>query len=263
MSISNLGLSLCMTLALVLGCTSNVYELKENPMSRNEEGLDDNYSGKPRTSWSTSGKLEAFRSNKRVSLQAQFAEDDVYTVSYSMVAPTPRNATVKAVALISWSIAGNSFTRKVSIGSGGSISAPASAVSVIATDDSGENQAFAALPYDVSLFVAKGVRADRSVPPTLTAGVQPVLANNFINVPVPQGVGVVSVNILVANDTSVPIPDQAIKVFFMDSTANEVLGSYDPRQIEWAPLPPSCDRVVLQNATGIAQDALVTFGIDG
>jgi hypothetical protein len=217
--------------------------------------------------WSISGTLTAGDFDKSVSLQALFAEPGDYTVQLSGIFP-PANVLVpiQPEAEIIWSVAGNSISRKVSVGSGISISGNAEAVRVVVKD---VTNLFGGplTDYEVSITICKGTRAAIPIPPTLlvplAAGFGGLNPGAAVDIPIPQGVGITSVHVSIAQRIGVPIPEQAIQVLQRGAGGIGTLQAYDPRAIGWCPMAPAAVTLRIKNWTAGIVDFAVTFGIDG
>lgn len=224
--------------------------------------------------WSASGTLTATDPNKRVSLQQQFPEAGPYTVSFARTGgDLSLSPVAEAEALISWSVAGNTITRRVDVVSGMSVQGVASGVIVSVRDKSTSG---AASNYQVSITVAPGTRASNQIQPYLKAGTvqtnpAQVAAAGLFDFNIPQDAGVSSVLVLVATPhpgaaAAPPIPEQACQVIHHALGIVPTLAQYDPRSQGWVPLAPGAVviRVLNDNAIGQADQIFtVFFGIDG
>ena len=245
-------------------------------MTRSDEGLDD--VNEPVYGWSNGGDLIVKASTdwandaSRVGLAANFSEPGVYTVNISATVPNNggiAGITVRTLALVEWSVGGNTVSRLVSVGQSTSISAPAQGVKVSVYDDSSP---FALTPgqpavkYQVSISVTKGTRVAGSRP--LLAAKQtftelfPIPAVQ-LSYPVPAGVGVIGVVVLLASSTRpwAVIPDNMIQL--QQTSRGNGVGSCDPRQFEYVPLDPSTTDVYLYNSGTFSVFATLYFVIDG
>lgn len=212
-----------------------------------------------------------------VGLQAEFPESGPYTISFNLRIPpgTSNLAPFRAEALVTWSVAGNSVSRRVSVGNGISISCVAEAVSVVVKDTT--DPLFASrpflvvdsIPYTVVINVARGTRPAYNQPPTLNpfpsvdgmSAMQLLAAGATLNVPVPQDAGIISVHVAVCKTTVfTPIQDQQVLV---TQTGNQVEKRYDPRATDWEPVNPDITVIGITNHSANEIGVSAVFGIDG
>jgi len=202
-------------------------------------------------------------------LQVDFSQGpgaSSYTVQFNLLNNAPG---VQAVALITWTVAGNFVTRRVTVGNGVSVTGTGQAVQVRVIDNS--LVASAGSKYNVSILVAPGVRGSSAEPPTLVVSdpivgyaipVAPGASHDF---PVPLDAGVTQVYITVQGALD------AGGVTLGTSEAQERGGglpfkSWDPGQtFFWVPVAPGTDTIrVTTGATAVSTYAFTcTLGIDG
>ncbi len=225
--------------------------------------------------WSASGVLKTGNTDRIVPLQCQFPEPGTYTASFARengdlsLAPCP-----ECEALISWSVAGQTITRRVDVISGMSVQGTAEAVTITIRDKS--TTGVFDVDYRVTVTVAPGTRAPNQLQPFLKAGIlntnpATVAPAAFFDFDVPQDAGVNSVLVLVASPhpgaaAAPPIPEQAAQVIHFALGIVPTLLQYDPRSQGWVPLAPgtAAVRVLNDNALGQANQIFtVFFGIDG
>jgi hypothetical protein len=247
-------LLLFMLLAL-FGCTIST-EDEESTMNRPIEGGNVQGGG-----WSQSGKLITNNREQKVTLQAQFPKSDVYTVQFGIGRVPVFSA--RTVAEITWSVAGNRVTRRMTPNSGGSISGRAEAVEVKLID---VTDAFnAGQEYDASILVSPGVRASTANPPTLIDPFDGVIVApaSTQSVPIPQGVGVVSALVVQKVALGAPIPAGEISVEQFDGVTSLLI--YDARDYTgFVPIVASADSLVLGNFNAVtAVRFSIIWGIDG
>lgn len=238
--------------------------MTQEELYRGEVGFDKGGPGvATRTSWSVGGTLIS-QTDNTFGVQATFGSDEVYTIMFAVVIPTARLAPINAVADIVWSTSGNSISRRVTIGNGTSISAPASAVSITVRDVSANPaNPVEHIPYTVTVVVSKGVRAAKNTPPTLESGYSNALAAAVVVIPIPQGIGIISANVQVSNSPAAVIPDQGVLVQQFDAVSGAFLGGCDPRSFDWIPVSGSANQLTITNNTLVHQFYYVTWGIDG
>jgi hypothetical protein len=228
---------------------------------------------KPQFGWGTSKTLITYSTSSTGSLQCDFEEADVYTVAFEIDFPTnpaPQNP-VNCVADVLWTTGGNTVKRRISVANGAAISGCAESVRVIVSDATTEyvpESAGTALPYHVNISVARGVRADTEEPATLvqfppkaTGAIFQVTAGGSITVPIPQDVGLISVNVAVSPNPPGPIADGDVVVQQLNT--GTVYRQYDPRTFEWAPVLPGMDAIRIVNANANVVVASIVWGIDG
>lgn len=227
--------------------------------------------------WSQFGQVQAGDTNNtsQVGCQATFDEAGAYTLSFSIVPPIVAGIVqnVRADALISWSVAGNTVNRRITIGNGASISGVAEAVSVKIIDTS--DPAFfggSALMYTVGVTIAPGTRAAYNQPPTLLPS--PSVVGNGAQIQVftgavslltvPQNAGIISVHVSVGSSLHEIIPDNSISVVQI-ATGAVLRKTYDPRATDWEPVDAGIIQLSLQNNMAGAGSVFfsVAFGVDG
>ncbi len=238
-----------------------------------------------RKGWSTGGQMIACNDDKNVALQATFSEPGAYTVSFNIVVP-PLPATnvyagaesvVRADAIVTWSVDGNSVTRRVSIGDGVEISGIASAVSVSVYDVTDRTipslstePIGAGIPYNVTILVAPGTRPSQNQPavldpfPKLPCNVVILdpggSPTDFVLVPVPSDAGVISVHVAVCAAVFAVVPDSSIQVQHNGFVVQKI---YDPRATDWEPVTPGTTQVVVTNLNAFQVYVQLVFGVDG
>ena len=223
--------------------------------------------------WSRSGKLISGVFDSIIDLQANLQESDTYTVQFDV---TPPNTIVtRTVALIQFTVEGNTVFRMVDVTPGTSISGRGQRIKVQAACVSLNNPG---TPYDLSIGVSKGVRAGFQTPPTLLALAQQVLtpsASQAIGVPgtpagaveaiwpgnPPAGVNSVLIGALPASGTLTNPAE--VQVTFTDGGSN-VLFSYDPLvQDGFVPIPAGTIEVNIINVDTRSVAISAIWGIEG
>jgi len=148
-------------------------------------------------------------------LNAQFAEPDCYTLSFSLqlisplpaiqpsgttivggkvvpVAPVPQPVVtastegVRCLAIISWSVEGATVKRVIDVGNGVSISMVAQAVSVQLQDVTYSIAGNTGIQYSVTGTVSQGTRPATALPPVLYSGIYDV-PNGPAGISIPFG----------------------------------------------------------------------------
>ncbi|MGO9835531.1 MAG: hypothetical protein ACLP1X_15090 [Polyangiaceae bacterium] len=151
--------------------------------------------------WSSSGTLVTGSGNQPVTMQADFPEADVYTIEFAVDPPT--GGVYRAVAQISWTVEGNTISRKLDVANGVAISAPAQAVRVQVNDFTAGSAPSPPQQYGVTISATRGTRPVTGQPPTylvfpvqveiLASGGAPPYKSDFF--PIEQGAGVISVSV--------------------------------------------------------------------
>jgi len=222
--------------------------------------------------WSAMGTLKTYNDDREVSLQQQFDKVDTYTVTFQRTLG-PSNADFAAgpecEALISFTVAGNTITRRVDVINGMSIQGIAGSILVVCKDKTSTG---AVGEYNVTITVAPGTRAPNQIQPFLKAGFRAgnpatVLPASSFDFDVPIDAGVNSVLVLVARPivagAASPIPEQACQVLHIAPGAIPVLAQYDPRSQSWVPLAPGAKTIRVYNADTDDVIFTVYYGIDG
>lgn len=237
--------------------------------------------------WSTSGKITANVGGSslpqgQVSLQANFAEDaDAYTIAFAT-----QNAVgngVQARALLIISVEGSSVSRLVDVDAGASVTIVGQAINAIVYDVSPDFAEIGTQTYDVFIQCSKGTRGTYSNPPRLTS-INPAngiptydipgagsLAIKDISTPasalggIPvgpgaQSAGIVAVNVAISGFPNV-VPDDSVQVQMINNA--NVIMAYDPRDMQWAPIPPGTQYLEIGNHNAFGVVATITFGVDG
>jgi hypothetical protein len=222
------------------------------------------------TGWSAAGNLIPGE-GKEISLQQTFGKAETYVVQLSLERPNPQSPAVtvpRAEALISFSVAGNTTTRRISLNSGVSIAGNCESIVVRVIDVS----AAAVFPdvidetYRVRILVSKGSRASIGQPPTLIEGSNQtsLAAGASVSFVMRQDAGIVSCHVDVASTAGGTIPDNGVQVEQMtDTAATFILKQYDPRADTWVPMAPGCGVIRITNRTAALMRVRLTYGIDG
>lgn len=235
--------------------------------------------GRRRTGWAQSGQLITANTNQFVSLQADFQESDTYLIE---IGANPPLGGAMTEAIITWTVAGNQVSRRVTVGSGVSIAGAGEAVrvQVVDTTDVVHYLFGPGVPYPVTISVARGVRATTMVPPTLVPGATGFAANDrgpgyyfvppgtVLTIPIPAGVGVVSAFVTALDVTGAStVGQQNAQAFFQNTFAGVFEMAFPVNLGTWVPVPPGAGSLNLSNLNaapgGHGLSFGVAFGIDG
>jgi hypothetical protein len=244
-----------LALVTLLGC-------QEPFLGDGEDDMTKRYS-----SWSASGTLRTLNTDDVVTLQADFEESGPYTLQFSVNAenvPTD----VNPIAYIDWKVEGNWVHREITLISGTSISGTAEAVRVqIRDNDPGGIPGPTGIEYQVSVQVAKGTRPNIQQPAIYANQVNKNVAAAVMGVPgstdipVPQGIGVVSVFMSVGEANGVVITPQKVTATCIGSFGRTM--QFDPTIPFWYPLPVTTSIIRVTNWNAFLVYTTVTYGIDG
>jgi hypothetical protein len=223
--------------------------------------------------WSKSGTLKtdgpgvgAQPSGNRVQAQAtEFGEAEQFTVQFfvSRANLTGTNVNQRAKATITWSVAGNSVQRVISLYDGASISGVGEAVRVVVEDDSFRNGPATpndVKPYQVSFQFAPGTRPSQQQPPYLFIFHPTGFVNvSNISIPIPENIGAISTNVFISG---IPGITATVSMEGNNAGATWDMSNNDENQ-RWRPIPPGCVTLnVALSAPGRPAIALM-IGIDG
>jgi len=265
---------LILGLLFIIGCTYHT----TNEIQKEEEEGDTGIMSTPGKSvsggWSASGVLLGIgplaltpSRDRQVSLQVEFPEARNYTIQFK-ISPTGRTVgslpEVRALAIIDWSVEGNTVRRKIHIKEGQSITGTGQAVRVVVVDDSLAAFIVGNEPnYLVQILVAPGTRPTIENPPQLEPEIAvvtiPAAGNHVFTVPVDAGIN--SVAITCASTAGAPLPDQSVQVQQRDLVGP--LKWYDPRQYFWVPVSSGTVTIKVINNSGAEIQVQITYGIDG
>lgn len=264
----------CLTLCL-LSCVE-INEEKDND-EMNLPGMP----GNKKVGWSASGKLVTGNRLRQVTLQADFPRVEAYILQFNKINNPKSNLPIRAEALITWSVEGNSVSRKISIANGVALVGAAQAVRVVIND---VTQSLLDAPlvvpngveYEVSVQTTPGVRGNTALPPVLVPieGLLRFLgpvAPLVLNVPVPEDAGVNSVKVLArrVGFAVAPLPENALIITQLE-LATGLVGYEYGFQDDFEPIVPGTDtiQVELNLAAFIIPPVFpilvtVIFGIEG
>lgn len=262
-------------LLLIMGVTACTYETVEETNNAGSNGED---MSRAKTATAT---VISKTAQVGPIIQDAFQLPTVYTVQFSISGKRPypgpgADGNINPVAEIGWSLGGNTIYRKVSAFSGASITGLCENVVVKVSDETSPLDFSQQQAYEVTILAAPGTRPGNINPPTyqtyqnstsgviVRLGASLLAAASFVDVPVPQNIGVVSVlsTALVLNgNVSLSTGDVVITQF---NTSTGQLKQY------YAGLPifvPIGSQVSLLRITNnlLADIVLVslTWGIDG
>ena len=232
--------------------------------------------GGKKVGWSTSGKLITGNALRQVTLQADFPRAETYSLEFNKFSNNLNSDfPIRAEALITWSVEGNSVSRRISIANGTTIQGVAQAVKVVINDVT-----VAASPgpieYDVSVQVTPGSRGTNRFPPFLspTNGFNSiVLATPSVRVPIPQDAGAILFLLeALGIGPGGPFDFRALlpNTLFVIQEQNLVQIAFAeyPGPSQTIPIVPGADSILISG--NFAADPLLTriqttllFGIDG
>jgi hypothetical protein len=230
--------------------------------------------------FSTRGKMRSKNPQGGPSIQTPLPGMGNYTVEFSVsnrqiVPPGVALGNITPVATISWALAGNQFTRKVSVFDGASITGCAEHVTVSLSDETDPLDLTDVTDYIASISVAAGVRGPTGLPPTyqtyinhfgvVAYGSVIVPSANVFAIPVPQDAGIASVMITSAingGPTPGSPPDLVTQQDWQAVPAE--LKVYQPNMYGFVPVSASCKNILLAaNDTANSTTFSITWGIDG
>jgi len=206
----------------------------------------------------------------------------LYSLSFDLVTwilVGPYNApgtagTINPVATVVWNLGGNRVTRVMSVYDGASITGIGDVITVTVSDETISDPNNPQQQYPVTIMVAKGSRASTFQPPTyatyitgtngdkfLGFSVVPNGSPGYVNVPIPQKAGVISVFITAHNAGEI-ITEADVTVMEKNALGT-TLSEYDPRGLGWVPINPQAISLWLVNNASFGITFGVTWGIDG
>jgi hypothetical protein len=258
---------------LAAGCTYTITE--DDPMLGERGAAEIGGGGDTPNGWAQSGTLTTGNSQGLVSFQCKGLERSNYTVTITSTQPST-GATTEA--LVTWTVAGTDITRRITVP--GSLTGAADAVRVQvvdATDVVSFPSFVAGKTYPVTIAVAKGTRGPSQMPPVLIPGATGLsggLADGpglyiiqtatIDTIPIPQGVGIVSVMVnAVALGTGVVADSSNAQISMGVSGFGIQVGSAPANVGAWLPVPPGATVLGMRNISGQPLWFSVTFGIDG
>lgn len=220
-----------------------------------------------KTGWQQSGTLTTGDVNKKVTMQADFAEPGYYTIQFGVIPPvdavTPANSGVfRAVAEIQWSVEGSTVTRRVTIGNGSSISGTGQAAKVTIFDNSAAF-GFNGNDYIVWCQCAKGSRPSENQPPVLAGDLVQVNGGASSSIAIPQNAGVISVEVMATPVAVTGFPVSNL-VCSLRNPVGTILKTFIPGQVGFVAVPPGATELLIENLSAADNYRLTpTWGIDG
>lgn len=241
--------------------------------------------------WSVTGELQLQSSTvdptgKSVTLQVDFGltEARYYTIQFSLKNPSPpfdpatdSGICLRAKATITWTVAGNSTTRIVSVSDGSSISGLGNSVNIQIEDASDNVSGVENKTYTVSASVSSGSRPTLggTQPPLYTpreeletTGVNappyPVAAASNVDIPVPENSGANAVFIAIAaTDPATVFTGNDVSITQQGFSGPSLFrGNYDCCN-KWIPIAPGALVVTVANNTADIIEVTPLFGIEG
>jgi hypothetical protein len=228
--------------------------------------------------WSAHGKLKTGDKLTQLTLQCNFEDrPETYVVEFNKFS-TDLNSDfpIRAEAYLTWSVEGNSVTRRVSLVNGTTIQGVAQAVRVVIVDATKTLPGATPIEYEVSFQCTVGTRGSNKFPPFLITADSSNLLNAItpgVNIPVPQDAGAISINIQAIGIGGggpfdfIPLLPGTLFVIMEQNGAFISFTEYQgPAEI--VPIVPGTDtiRVVSKLAADpllTAIETVVMFGIDG
>jgi hypothetical protein len=179
-----------------------------------------------------------------LNLPAGFRLAQTFTVEFGISQPqskaapgTPGN--FNCVATIQWVENGNQVQRRVSVGSGTTVTGSGTGVQVSVQDNRLGAGYESGLGYQVTAILSPGPRAAFGTPPILQDSVTIVLAAGLsgINIPVPQDAGISGIEALVV-DSATPQTAPSMYIEAQDFAGNN-LKVWHPDNAQRVLLPPN------------------------
>jgi len=210
--------------------------------------------------------------SKRLTIQKDpDTEARTHTITFGIDAQPAASKWIRmAEALISFTVDGNTVTRRVSVIEGMSVSCVGQGVSAIVSDVSLPDPAGATAPedYGVVAILAPGTRGSGSQPPVLIPAILPstllLPPGGSVVVPIPSDAGATSVGVTVYDTAFGVVPENVPEV--AQRIGVTPLRRYDPRNAGslFIPLAPGATNIQLTNHSGVLSlQFSLTFGIDG
>lgn len=200
-------------------------------------------------------------------MQVEWDSATMRTVSFNLQGnPSVTSVPIKCEALITFAIEGNSFTRRISVVNGCSISAVAQSIQVELTDHTTVPGFPGALgeQYSVDILTSPGTRAFGHQPPILQQQAAPITIigpAGFHDFPIPPDSGATSVYVTADFNGSFP---PAGDITIIESSNGFTTAEWDYTQFagQWVPLSPGATVVSVTVGAGTWVVTL-KLGIDG
>lgn len=207
-------------------------------------------------------------SSQKGQMQREWPTAKMRTISFNLIQhKTVTSVPIKCEALIVFSIAGNSISRRLNVANGSSVSCIAEALDVTLEDHS-TSPGFPGVlgeQYEVNITTAPGSRAFGHQAPILQQQGQVVLANGggTHDWPIPVDAGAIAAFVTIVAAAS-PGPTNA-EIVITESANGFTTRQWDGRSLSlWIPLSPGATNLNITNlSAGTAISAAVQFGIDG
>jgi len=186
----------------------------------------------------------------------------MYTIKFGVTPPTAPDV-ANPEADITWSVAGNFVTRRVSVVNGASISGTGEAVKVAVRDRTLAGLA-GVKSYPVTIMVTPGTRPAIEQPPILAASFFGfgLIAGATLPVTIPRDAGPISMNFQAAAVPFAPLADEDLVI--QQFAGATLLTQCNWRDFTWITIHPNADRVDIVNTTAATKIFVgMVFGIDG
>lgn len=246
-------------------------------------GLDKSVSG-----WSTTGKVFvpgtgiAVQGDKGFGLQASFPKAGIYTVQFSKRLSANQQirvgagAVFRAQALVTFTVEGNSTTRRIDINEGTSISGTCQSINVEVYNFFSQNGIGIDDEFDVSITVTPGTRAQSGSPPIasvnrfilgIPSAVVPILfgTTEFVDVPPDAGCNAVFLTAVPPIGTPFAANSADLVISQEAGHAGPVLATANLDGINrWWPFVPGASCLALRNTMAAGTvNCTVLLGIQG
>lgn len=252
-------------------------------------------SRKGRSAYSMSTVLTVGNINEKLVLQCELDEGTMYTIQFTVKTPdsiidlSGSGSSFQVLAILEWSVEGNTMRRIISVANGTSVTGAGKNVTIRVFDFSLLNVA-TTVQYLVSVNVAKTVRPSSQVQPLLAADTvrvlngitQPAappypglirLGNDFIRavssgaemiLDVPQDAGINAFYPIAANS----IDSHTLTGFEFTIVARDIVEvptiTWDASSLnKWIPIPPALRTLNIRNDYSEVLQCGVIFGVDG
>lgn len=232
---------------------------------------------KPKDGWSASGTLITGNPAQSISLQANFPHAETYVIEFSKAGNPLSNLPIHSEALITWSVEGNSVTRRVSIANGTTVQGVAQAVRVVIIDSTGEAVGNVPAPngteYTVSVQVTPGSRGSNKLPPFYIPRLNyfrlltPVAPN--VVLPVPQDAGIISFLVEAIGQSPLGFTPLKPGTLILNMIQNAVvINTVDAIESQIVPIVPGTEQIEMSMQPAFdpsltAINFTLFYGIDG
>jgi hypothetical protein len=217
--------------------------------------------------------MTAGNSRKKGHFHAVLTTAGVWTVQFA-VSSSSDDLVPNAVAKVQWNVDGNPIVRMMSLLDGVSITGVSDSVSVDVFDETTYlYETPNGFDYTVSALIAPGPRAGANNPPTYFPPNPDVNSypgrfslpfGTTESIPIPKDAGLTSVNVTVSVYGDPEILTEADVAVRFRSFAGVLLKQWDPRFVDWVPIPPASHTLELVNNHASAMLIFgVSLGVDG